>query len=39
VDTWVAAREVEALAPGEDVDMGADSLAFPTGFSNVPPGV
>jgi S-formylglutathione hydrolase FrmB len=39
VDTWVAAREVSALMPGEDgVDIDADDLAFPSGFSRVPPG-
>ena len=39
VDTWVAAREVNALVPGGDgVDIDADDLAFPSGFSRVPPG-
>jgi len=37
-DTWVAAREVKALAPGAEVVIDADDLTFPTGFSRVPPG-
>src|SRR5262245_22715036 len=36
--TWVAAREVNALEPGAVVEVDADDLAFPTGFSHVPPG-
>ena len=37
-DTWVAAREVKALAPGAEVVIDADDLTFPTGFSRVPQG-
>ncbi len=34
----VAAREVSRLVPGQGVDMDADILAFPTGYSQLPPG-
>jgi hypothetical protein len=37
-DTWIAAREVQALVPGADVDIDTDAIAFPTGFSAAPPG-
>lgn len=31
--TWIAAREVRGLAPGRAVEIDADSLAAPRGFS------
>ncbi len=37
-DTWVAAREVRNLAPGEFVDVDADEVAYPKGFSEMPAG-
>jgi S-formylglutathione hydrolase FrmB len=36
--TSVAAREVSHLAPGQGVDIDADTLAFPAGYSQLPPG-
>ncbi|KRE92498.1 enterochelin esterase [Frateuria sp. Soil773] len=36
--TAVAAREVSRLAPREGVDIDTDGLAFPTGYSQLPPG-
>jgi len=36
--TSVAAREVSRLAPGQGVDIDADTLAFPAGYSKLPPG-
>jgi S-formylglutathione hydrolase FrmB len=36
--TWVAAKEVRDLAPGEPVEVDADETAFPKPFSNLPPG-
>ncbi|QWT19361.1 esterase family protein [Bacillus sp. NP157] len=43
-DAWhpskggVAAREISRLAPGAQVEIDTDALAFPTGFSHLPPG-
>ncbi|HET6552543.1 MAG TPA: alpha/beta hydrolase-fold protein [Dyella sp.] len=43
-DAWhpqkaaVAAREIARLAPGQTVEIDTDALAFPTGFSRLPPG-
>ncbi|UPG95164.1 alpha/beta hydrolase [Luteibacter aegosomatissinici] len=43
-DAWhpdkaaVAAREVFRLTPGATVEIDTDALAFPTGFSKLPPG-
>jgi len=37
-DTWIAAREVDGLTPGGSVEVDADQIAFPTGFSQAPPG-
>ncbi|KRE87407.1 enterochelin esterase [Rhodanobacter sp. Soil772] len=34
----VAAREVSRLAPGQGVDIDADALAYPAGWSQLPPG-
>lgn len=34
---WVAAREVASLAPGGSVDLDADEIAYPRGFSALPP--
>lgn len=36
--TSVAAREVSRLAPGDVTDIDADQLAFPAGYSQLPPG-
>jgi len=36
--TAVAAREVSRLAPGQTVDIDADGIAFPQGWSQLPPG-
>lgn len=37
-DTWVAARDIDNLNPGQTVLLDADDLAFPKGFSALPPG-
>jgi hypothetical protein len=37
-DTWVAAREITGLAPGGSVDVDADEIAYPKGFSALPAG-
>jgi hypothetical protein len=37
-DSWIAAREVDGLTPGGSVDVDADEVAFPTGFSDAPSG-
>ncbi|HEX4737503.1 MAG TPA: alpha/beta hydrolase [Allosphingosinicella sp.] len=37
-DTAVAAREVEALAPGQVAVVDAETDTFPTAFSRLPPG-
>jgi hypothetical protein len=43
-DAWhpnkaaVAAREIARLAPGQTVEIDTDALAFPAGFSHLPPG-
>ena len=36
--TAVAAREVSRLAPGQTVDIDADGIAFPQGWSQLAPG-
>lgn len=36
--TTVAAREVSRLEPGQTVALDGDDLAFPAGFSKLPPG-
>ena len=36
--TAVAARELDRLAPGQMVDIDADRTAFPSGWSQLPPG-
>jgi S-formylglutathione hydrolase FrmB len=36
--TWVAAREVQDLAPGASVEVDAGEIAFPKPFANLPPG-
>lgn len=36
--TWVAAREVHNWAPGAFVEVDADEIAFPKGFSTLSPG-
>lgn len=35
---YVAAKEVSYWKPGESVDIDTDSIAYPTGFSNIKPG-
>jgi hypothetical protein len=35
---YIAAKEVESIAPGASVDVDTDDLAFPNGFSTLPPG-
>jgi hypothetical protein len=35
---YVAAKEVTALNPGASVDVDTDDLAYPSGFSSIPPG-
>jgi S-formylglutathione hydrolase FrmB len=37
-DTSVAAREVDQWQPGQVIDIDADELAFPAGYSQLPPG-
>lgn len=37
-ETSVAAREVSHWVPGQDVDIDVDRLAFPAGWSRLPPG-
>src|SRR5947209_11888039 len=32
-ETWIAARDVDAIAPGAAVDVDGDEVAFPKGFS------
>ena len=36
--TAVAAREVSHWAPGQRIDLDADQMAFPTGYSQLPAG-
>jgi len=36
--TYVAAKEVPALAPGESIDVDTDDLAYPDGFSSLKAG-
>ena len=36
--TTVAAREVSRWEPGQNVDIDTDQLAFPAGYSQLPPG-
>ena len=35
---WVAAREIRNLAPGETIEVNADTLAYPAPFSTAPAG-
>jgi putative esterase len=37
-DTWVTAREVEALAPGKSIEVDGGEIAFPKPFSELPAG-
>jgi hypothetical protein len=37
-ETSVAAREVSHWEPGQSVDIDADRIAFPAGYSQLPPG-
>ncbi|MEO8811104.1 MAG: enterochelin esterase, partial [Rhodanobacter sp.] len=37
-ETSVAAREVSYWVPGQEVDIDADRMAFPAGWSKLPPG-
>lgn len=36
--TWIAAREVEAIRPGETIEIDAEMKAYPKSFSNAKPG-
>jgi hypothetical protein len=36
--TWIAAREIPHLAPGESVDLEADEIAYPEPLSKAPMG-
>jgi S-formylglutathione hydrolase FrmB len=36
--TWVAAREIQALNPGQSVEIDADEIAYPQPFSQIPRG-
>ena len=37
-ETWIAAREVDALAPASSVDVDAAEIAYPKPFSEAPDG-
>ncbi len=37
-ETWIAAREVDGLMPGQAVSVDSDETAFPEVFSKLPPG-
>src|SRR5438270_384906 len=37
-ETWIAAREVDAIAPEAAVDVDGDEIAFPKGFSQASAG-
>jgi enterochelin esterase-like enzyme len=37
-DTWIAAREVDGVLPGQTVTVDARELAFPAPLSTAPPG-
>jgi len=37
-ETWMAAREIEHLAPGATVTLDSDDIAFPLPFSQAPAG-
>src|SRR5436190_14281907 len=36
-DMWIAAREVDGLAPGGSIDVDLDDVAFPAALSTAPP--
>ncbi len=36
--TWIAAREIDGVLPGQTVTVDADELAFPAPLSTAPPG-
>ena len=36
--TWVAAREVHDLAPGDTIEIDTDAIAYPKPFSSLAPG-
>jgi len=36
--TWIAAREIDGVLPGQTVAVDADELAFPAPLSTAPPG-
>jgi enterochelin esterase-like enzyme len=37
-ETWIAAREIDGVMPGQTVVVDADELAFPAPLSSAPPG-
>ena len=37
-DTWIAAREIDGVLPGQTVAVDANELAFPAPLSTAPPG-
>ena len=37
-ETWIAAREVQSVAPGATVEVDADDIAYPRPFSALAPG-
>jgi pimeloyl-ACP methyl ester carboxylesterase len=37
-ESWIAAREIDALKPGESVDVDGDEIAFPKPLSQAPKG-
>src|SRR5689334_22395226 len=37
-NTWVTAREVQALEPGKSIEVDAGEIAFPKPFSELPAG-
>ena len=37
-ETWIAAQEIHDLAPGAEVEIDADSMAYPHPFSQAPAG-
>ncbi len=36
--TWIAAREIDGVLPGQSVEIDANELAFPAPLSTAPPG-
>jgi hypothetical protein len=38
-DTWVTAREIHDVAPGDSVEVDADEIAYPKPFAAIPAGI